>query len=408
MKPAAASVAKQSPAALHVPSRDSVLSNMALTFDQAITWLTNHSLQILIGGIGGILIVLVLIAARKIGTNLCRTQGASHWRVTIGRILTRTSTFFIITLAAELVARYTEAPPTLRQAVHFFFVIATVLQAAVWVRELILSLVEHRAGPEADHSSLGSAIGIIRLLVSIALFAVALIVILDNLGVNVTGLVAGLGIGGIAIGLAAQGIFADLFAALSILFDKPFRRGDTIKWDTTTGTVETIGLKSTRIRSLTGEEVIVSNTNLLGKELHNMARLDRRRVIQKIGVIYQTPPEVCARIPSIVEEIVGSLDKCTMVRCGMTGFGDSSLDFEIQFDVSSDVYKVVFDTQSRFCIALLKRFNEDGIEFAYPTQTTFTADPDGTMIMPYPEAVRLANPQGGMAELAGAPEPSKG
>ncbi len=381
----ATAAAKPAGPPIRVPSGEAILSNMTLTFDQAMAWLVSHSLQILVGGIGGVLIVIALIAVRKIGTRLCQVQGASHWRVTIGRILTRTSTFFIVTLAAELVARYADAPPTVAHTIHFFFVIAMVLQATVWVRELILNLVEHRAGPEADSSSLGSAIGIIRLLVSVALFTVALIVILDNLGVNVTGLVAGLGVGGIAIGLAAQGIFSDLFAALSILFDKPFRRGDSIKWDSTTGTVEQIGLKSTRIRSVTGEEVIVSNTNLLSKELHNMARLDRRRVILKVGLVYQTPPEVCERIPDMVAEIVAAMDKCTMVRCGMTGFGDSSLDFEIQFDVGSEIYNVVFDAQSRFCIALLKRFNEEGIEFAYPTQVGFTAAPDGRLIMPYPE-----------------------
>src|SRR3546814_7967353 len=122
---------------------------------------------------------------------------------------------------------------------------------------------QHRVGTEDESSTRGSAIGIIRLLVTIALFAIAIILILDNLGVNVTGLIAGLGIGGIAIGLAAQGIFSDLFAALSIIFDRPFRRGDEITFDQTNGTVEPIGLKTTRIRPLGGEEVVKSNANLL-------------------------------------------------------------------------------------------------------------------------------------------------
>ncbi len=113
----------------------------------------------------------------------------------------------------------------------------------MWARELVLGIIEHRAGGLEANSGLGSAIGIIRLLVTIAIFSIAIVVVLDNLGVNVTGLVAGLGIGGIAIGLAAQGIFDDLFSALSIIFDKPFRRGDSIRWDTTSGTVENIGLK---------------------------------------------------------------------------------------------------------------------------------------------------------------------
>jgi small-conductance mechanosensitive channel len=208
--------------------------------------------------------------------------------------------------------------------------------------------------------------------------------VLDNLGVNVTGLVAGLGIGGIAIGLAAKGIFDDLFSALSIIFDKPFRRGDSIRWDTTSGTVEQIGLKSTRVRSITGEEVVISNTNLLNKELHNMARLNRRRLILPFGIVYQTSPEMCARIPAIVKESVAQCDKCQFLRCGMTGFGDSSLDFTLEFDVKSEAWQKVFETRHQVLVAILKRFNEEGIEFAYPTQTSFTAAPDGTLIMPYP------------------------
>jgi small-conductance mechanosensitive channel len=361
----APAVAKPTVPPLHLPDSQAVVSNLWLTYRQALHWLSGHSLLILVGAIGGALIILALIALRRIGAKLSGTPGASHWRLTIGRILQRTSTFFIVTLAAELVARYAEAPPMLARTVHFFFVIATVLQAAVWVRELILGLIEYRTGSETDQSSLGSAMGIIRLLVSFAVFAVALIVILDNLGVNVTGLVAGLGIGGIAIGLAAQGIFSDLFAALSILFDKPFRRGEVISWDNTQGIVEAIGLKSTRIRSLTGEEVVISNTNLLGKELHNLTRLNRRRITLKVGLAYHTPPELCERVPDIVREIVSDLGKCTFVRCGMTGFGATTLDFETQFDVHSEIFKVVFDTQSRFCIALLDRLNQEGIALAF-------------------------------------------
>jgi small-conductance mechanosensitive channel len=245
-------------------------------------------------------------------------------------------------------------------------------------------VIEHRAGGVEESSSLGSAVGIIRLLVTIAIFVIAMVVVLDNLGVNVTGLIAGLGIGGIAIGLAAQGIFADLFAALAILFDKPFRRGDSIRWDTTSGTVEQIGLKSTRVRAITGEEVIVSNKNLLDKELHNMARLNRRRILQAFGLVYRTSPETCARIPDIVKEVVNACDRCSFLRCGMTGYGASSLDFAFEFDVKSEVWQKVFDARSQVLIALLQRFKAEGIEFAYPTQTSFTAAPDGTLIMPYP------------------------
>jgi small-conductance mechanosensitive channel len=215
------------------------------------------------------------------------------------------------------------------------------------------------------------------------LFAVAAILILSNLGVNVTGLIAGLGVGGIAIGLAAQGIFADLFAALAILFDRPFRKGDSIRVDAMSGTVEDIGLKSTRIRALTGEQIIVANKQLLEKEIHNLARLDRRRIVRTLGLTYQTRVELLEQLPTILRGIVEACADVTLVRCGLVNFGDSTLDVELQYDVHSEDYDTVFSTQHQVNIAILKRFAELGIEFAYPTQTAFTAAPDGTYIMPY-------------------------
>lgn len=349
-------------------------------------WLSTHSVQILIGVAAGLVIFILLYGLKWVGVRICGTDPTqTHWRTIIGRVLARTRLWFMAAAAARLVVGYADAPVLFHDTVNAIFVVAATLQVALWVREIVLGVIEHRAGGLEQSSSLGSAMGIIRLLVTVAIFAVATIVILDNLGVNVTGLIAGLGIGGIAIGLAAKGIFDDLFSALSIIFDKPFRRGDSIRWDTTSGTVEQIGLKSTRVRSTTGEEVIISNTNLLGKELHNMQRLNRRRIVQVFGIVYQTPPDVCARIPGIVKEVVESVEKCMLVRCGMTAYGASSLDYTLEFDVKSEVWQKVFDARHEVLVALLKRFNAEGIEFAYPTQTSFAAAPDGTLIMPYPE-----------------------
>jgi small-conductance mechanosensitive channel len=351
-----------------------------------LAWLTDHTLQILLGTAAATLIVLVLLGAKWLGMRICRTDDAKvSWRAVIGRVLASTRLWFMIALAARLVAGYAQAPEAVAATIAVFFVLAMTLQVALWAREIILGVVEHRAGAVEESSGLGSAVGLIRVLISVAIFIIAMVVVLDNLGVNVTGLIAGLGIGGIAIGLAAQGIFADLFAALAIIFDKPFRRGDSIRWDTTSGTVENIGLKSTRVRALTGEEVVISNTNLLGKELHNMARLNRRRILQSFGIVYQTPPEVCARIPAIVKEVIDGVEKCTFLRCGMTGYGASSLDFAFEFDVKSEIWQKVFDARSQVLIAILQRFKEEGIAFAYPTQTSFTAAPDGTLVMPYAE-----------------------
>lgn len=300
-----------------------------------------------------------------------------------GRAIARTGNFFIFAISARLVVHFAQAPQPVAEVFIFIFVVASAFQAAIWARELILGFIEHRTSTD-EGEALGSAMGIIRLLVTVVLFAIAVIVVLDNLGVNVTGLIAGLGVGGIAIGLAAQGIFSDLFAALSILFDKPFRRGDTVQYDQTQGTVEAIGLKSTRIRAITGEEKVIANAQLLGKELSNLSQLARRRIRFMLGVTYQTPPDVCDRIPAMLAEIVKA-NEAVLVRAGFVNFGASTLDFELDFDVMSPDYAVTFETRHKIGLAILRRFNDEGIDFAYPTQTTFTAAPDGRMVMPYAE-----------------------
>jgi len=244
-------------------------------------------------------------------------------------------------------------------------------------------VISRKAGEDPAETAVGNAMAVIRVLVSIAVFALAIVVILDNLGVNVTALVAGLGVGGIAIGLAAQGIFSDLFAALSILFDKPFRRGNVIQYDQTTGTVERIGLKTTRLRSVNGEQVVISNAKLLEREIHNFNAGRSRRSSLPVGVVYQTAPDELEKVPSLVKGAVEARKGCTFVRCAILGFGPSSIDFELLYDSRSvDVNKVAAD-RTAVALAVLRTLGEHQIKFAYPTQTTFTAAPDGTMIMPY-------------------------
>jgi small-conductance mechanosensitive channel len=349
-------------------------------------WLGGNGVDILIATGFGLVIALILLGLRSLGCRLVgRLRADPHWPLIFARALARTNLFFIIMTSAELVAEHAATPHFLLRIIHILFVVAAAIQAAVWGRELVLGYVQHRVGGDDEQSRLASAIGIIRLLITTTLATIAIILILSNLGVNVTGLVAGLGIGGIAIGLAAQGIFKDLFAALSIIFDKPFRRGDSIRFDGVNGHVEDIGLKTTRLRSVTGEEVIVSNAQLLDKQIHNFGRLDHRRLTMTFALTYQTPPEVCASVPDLVRGIVEAHPRAAFIRCGLTGFGASSLDFELQFDVNSPDYEFAFGTRSAIGLEILKAFNAAGIAFAYPTQTSFTAGPDGTLIMPYPD-----------------------
>jgi small-conductance mechanosensitive channel len=351
-------------------------------------WVSGNAVGIVIAAAIGTALVLAMLAIRSLGCKMIAKLGSDpHWPGIFARVLAKTKFYFMVLAAAELVAEHAYTPPSLLSLIHALFVVAFAIQAAIWARELVLGYVEHRVGgDQGGHTTLGSAVGIIRLLVTITLFAIAIILILDNLGVNVTGLVAGLGIGGIAIGLAAQGIFSDLFAALSILFDKPFRKGESIRFGDVSGNVENIGLKTTRVRSISGEQVVVANAKLLEQQIHNFAHLEHRRIVMTLGLVCQTPPEVCARVPAMLKEMVEAQPKASLVRCGMTGFGASTLDFELQYDVHSTNYEEVFAARHALCLAILDRFNREDIQLAYPSQTTFTAAPDGTLIMPYPEA----------------------
>ena len=309
----------------------------------------------------------------------------TRWRGVIGRVLAKTGVLFMVAAALDIVTTYADVPRRIGRLSDILFIIAFAFQGAVWARELVLGLIGRRAAEsEADGGGLANAMSVIRVLVSIALFAIAIIVILDNLGVNVTALIAGFGIGGIAIGLAAQGIFSDLFAALSILFDRPFRRGDTIRYGTSIGTVEKIGLKTTRLRSLEGQTLVMANTKLLEQEIHNFAGGHSRRTTFLFGFVYQTPPEVLEQVPDLARSVVEQRTGCTFVRCSARGFGASSIDFELLFDSATVDIETVGADRTAVLANLMRMFATHGIEFAYPTQTTFTAAPDGKLVMPYP------------------------
>jgi small-conductance mechanosensitive channel len=318
----------------------------------------------------------------------------THWRGFMRRVVRRTRSPFIAALSAWLVTHVVAPPGLVSHAVDFVFTIAFAIQGALWVRELLLALVERRAANAEDNDSFESAVTIIRVLVNVLVWALALILILDNLGVNVTALVAGLGVGGIAIGLAAQGIFGDLFAALAILFDRPFRVGDTISYGGNTGSVEAIGLKTTRVRALSGEQLIVSNAKLLDQQISNLRRIEERRVVTTIGVIYQTTPDQLEAIPTVIEAIIQARPRLRFDRVHFVQFGASSLDFEIVYFITEPALLSMMDERQAVGLAILRRFAELGIEFAYPTQTTFTAAPDGRMIDP-----RMMQPA---AEASGA------
>jgi small-conductance mechanosensitive channel len=342
---------------------------------QSAAWITNHSLQIIAGAFIGFLIVALLMGVKALGLRICRTDVEhTHWRTTIGRAFAGTRLWFMIAVAAHIVSGYAQAPHAVASTIRFAFVVATALQAAIWAREIVLGVIEHRAGSDVEHGRLGNAIGIVRLLVTVAIFAIAIVLILDNLGVNVTGLIAGLGIGGIAIGLAAQGIFSDLFAALSIILDKPFRLGEQIRFGDATGRVEAIGLKTTRIRSVDGEQVIISNAKLLDQQIRNMADARERRVLLTLPLTYANDPDTLAALPEELKTIVKADKDCRFQHAWLTEFAAQSINLELMFHVTDARIERMLGARHRVIAAVLARLRELDVQFNYPVPPPLPPD----------------------------------
>ena len=246
---------------------------------------------------------------------------------------------------------------------------AGLVQVAIWADSGVrgwLGYYRDRREEDPARATSAAAVGFIM---RVALWAVIALMILDNLGFNITTLVASLGIGGIAVALAVQNILGDLFASLSIVLDKPFVIGDVINVAGVVGTVEHVGLKTTRVRAITGEQIIFSNADLLKSRIHNLKRMNSRRNAFTVGVTYDTPESELRLIPRLIENIIRAQPRISFDRAHFTGFGPSSLNFEAVYTVNDADYKVHMDAQEEIFFQLYAAFNERGIEFAFPTQT---------------------------------------
>ncbi|MCA9366295.1 mechanosensitive ion channel family protein [Candidatus Kaiserbacteria bacterium] len=216
-----------------------------------------------------------------------------------------------------------------------------------------------------------TATHMVTLLARIILWGFGGIFLLSNLGVEVTSLIAGLGIGGIAVAFALQGILSDLFSSFSLYFDKPFRVGDYIVIGEHSGTVERIGIKTTRIRTLQGEELVVSNAELTATRVQNFKRMQERRIVFSFGVTYETAYEKLEQVNAMVEKAVGQAEGLRFDRSHFTSFGDSALLFEVVYFIDSSDYTAYLNAQQQINFSLMQQFAEAGIEFAYPTQTIY-------------------------------------
>lgn len=334
--------------------------------EQAVDWLRTDSLEALMAVGVGVLLFLLLRAVRGAGCRLLeRGQEPARWRSVVARVARRTHSFFLVALSADLVVNVVAPPGALLSAVDFVFTVAAVIQGAIWLRELVLVLIAHRADRgHPDQSTLANAMGVIRILVNVVVWAIAVILVLDNLGVNVTALVAGLGIGGIAIGLAAQGIFSDLFAALAIIFDRPFRRGDTIQYGTTIGTVEAIGLKTTRLRALSGEQVVMANTKLLEQEVRNLRLIEERRIALILPLAPNTAAEKLAQVPELLRAVVESQKATRFDHAWLIGVTDGSIDVELVFFMTQPEADLMTLTRHHVLIEAMRVLQTHEIAFA--------------------------------------------
>lgn len=297
---------------------------------------------------------------------------------TIIRIVESLRPQFYAFLAFYLSLFSLELNVTLGKVLTALLLIFLVYQVVKAVGVLIDYIGEKRTQKEKEEDGevdLGSkaAISLVRTISKILLWTVGLLLILSNLGIEITSLIAGLGVGGIAIAFALQSILGDLFSSFTIYFDKPFKVGDFIVVGDLTGTVESIGIKTTRLRALQGEEIIIPNADITASRIHNYKRMEKRRIVFTFGVLYETPVEKLKKITQIVENVFESVKGADLDRVHFKNLGDFSLDFESVYYVFSSNYAEYMDIQQNVNFALIEIFEKEGIEFAYPTQTVYIA-----------------------------------
>lgn len=293
------------------------------------------------------------------------------------------NTAIVVLLSIYVGILVLSVPGTIIQWISAAAFTTFLIQVGIWGDALIYFwLVREQRAQLEENADRVTTLNAVSFVVRIVLFSILVLLSLDNIpGVEVTALLTGLGIGGVAVALAVQNILGDMFASLSIALDKPFVIGDFIVVDEYKGTVEHIGLKTTRMRSIWGEETVFANSDLLESRIQNYKDMQERRVSFTVGVTYDTSPTQMRQIPQIAASIIRSVEQTRFDRAHFSSFGDFSLVFEIVYYILSAEYKAYMDIQQQINLALLEQFTAAGIDFAFPTQTLFVAGtPDGAAV----------------------------
>ncbi len=335
----------------------------------------------ILAAITGSAVMLALLAARRFIRSryqrLAATEQLELVEVPL-RVARRTSALFMLVVATVAAVWTLELPDTYSAALTKAAVIAFWWQAGIWASVAVETWIEHRrSNALRDNRAAVTSLSIIGVVARALVWLVVLLLTLDNLGVNITALVAGLGVGGIAVALAVQRILGDLLASLSIALDQPFAVGDFLVVDDFLGSVEHIGIKSTRLRSLSGEQIVMANADLLESRVRNFGRMAERRVTFTIGVTYETPREALQRIPAMIRGIVEGEPGLRFDRSHFAAYGAFSIDFETVYYVLSANFNEHMDARERVFLAIHEAFEREGIEFAYPTQKLWLAPTPG-------------------------------
>ena len=326
-------------------------------------------------GVSLVLGIVVRWLARRVAGLAARTRTRADDFA--GELLARTKTFFFVAVGVLAGAQVLALPGGVRTALLRAVIVVLLLQTGLWASALVVTLLkEYQARNVESDPAAATTIGALVFIGRLIVWTLVLVIALDNLGVDITALVTGLGIGGIAVALAVQNVLGDLLASLSIVLDKPFVVGDFLAVDELLGSVEHVGLKTTRLRSLSGEQLVVSNTDLLKSRIRNFGRMYERRIVFTVGVTYDTPRERLEQIPGILREAVEAQARARFDRAHFKAFGAYSQDFEVVYYVTVPDYTAYMDIQQAINFQVHRRFEEAGIAFAFPTQTLYVVRPE--------------------------------
>ncbi len=297
----------------------------------------------------------------------------TNWDDVLVEMLRRVKLWLILPALLHISVQALALPPALAKTVQVLALVGLGLQLLICAQHAIdaglETLVRRTRSENAEHdATIASSLGVVRVLLMGLIGLLVVLFALDNMGVAVTPMLTGLGIGGIAVALAVQNILGDLFGSITILLDKPFVVGDSIQVGDKSGTVERIGIKTTRVRANSGEQLVFANTDLLSSRVQNFKRMLERRVQFAVSVTYETPTAKLRQMPKMIQEAIEKQKPVRFDRCHLKSFGTSSLDFEAVYFVLSADFKQYMDVQQAINLELLERFAAEGIEFAYPTQ----------------------------------------